>query len=283
MSWRASSGFPPVVRAHSAQTASPVSRPRPPRTSSATAAGLSGAGRTAVRGSRSVSPRRASGAAARLARPHGDDHARRDLLDPRLQVGEEPERVLVRPVRVVDEQGERPLLRQPRAQPVQAVEAREQAIVPAARSGTSSNSGRASPAAPANARSRARARERLDAGASSWIATPSANSRSRRRRARGGPPSGSPRRPPRPRRAARSCRSPPRPRSARSAPEPAAAAPSAAPICSSSASRSSRWGRRSRGRAKPKPVVGPRSEATAVAHTVGSCSTHRALCSSHEP
>ena len=37
--------------------------------------------------------------------------------------------MLVRPVRVVDEQGERPLLGQPRAQPVQAVEAREQAIV----------------------------------------------------------------------------------------------------------------------------------------------------------
>ena len=37
--------------------------------------------------------------------------------------------MLVRPVRVVDEQGERPLLGQPRAQPVQPVEAREQAIV----------------------------------------------------------------------------------------------------------------------------------------------------------
>ena len=64
MSWRASSGFPPVVRAHSAQTSSPVSPPRLPRTSSAIAAGLSGGGRTAVRGSRSISRVSASGAAA---------------------------------------------------------------------------------------------------------------------------------------------------------------------------------------------------------------------------
>ena len=64
-----------------------------------------------------------------LARPQHEDRAGRDLLDPRLQVGQEPERVLVGPVRVVDQQGERPLLGQPCAQPVQAVEAGEQAIV----------------------------------------------------------------------------------------------------------------------------------------------------------
>ncbi len=64
-----------------------------------------------------------------LTCPYGDDGTRRELLDPRLQVGEEPDRLRVRPVRVVDEQGERALLGQPRAQPVQAVEAREQAVV----------------------------------------------------------------------------------------------------------------------------------------------------------
>ena len=57
MSCRASSGLPAVVRAHSAQIASPMSSPRRPRTSRATAAGLSGAGRSAARGS--VEPRRA--------------------------------------------------------------------------------------------------------------------------------------------------------------------------------------------------------------------------------
>ena len=64
ISWRTSSGFPAVVRAHSAHTASPVSPPRLPRTSSATAAGLSGDGRTVGGGSRSSSSVRASGADA---------------------------------------------------------------------------------------------------------------------------------------------------------------------------------------------------------------------------
>ena len=64
MSWRASSGFPPVVRAHSAQIASPISPPRPARTSSAIAAPLSGVGLIAVRGSFSISPVSVSGAAA---------------------------------------------------------------------------------------------------------------------------------------------------------------------------------------------------------------------------
>ena len=113
MSCRASSGLPPVVRAHSTQTSSPVSSPRLPRTSSAIAAGLSGGGRTAVSGSCSISLVRASGAAAVSPVRTREDHAGRDLLDPRLQVGEEPERVLVGPVRVVDQQGERPLLGQP--------------------------------------------------------------------------------------------------------------------------------------------------------------------------
>ena len=62
--------------------------------------------------------------------------------------------MLVGPVRIVDEEGKRPLVGQPRAQPVQAVKPCEQAIVGAARSGTSSNNGRASPAAPAKTRSR---------------------------------------------------------------------------------------------------------------------------------
>ena len=64
MSWRTSNGFPPVVRAHSKQTSSPVSSPRLSRTSSAIAGWLSGCGRRAVSGSRSISLVRASGAAA---------------------------------------------------------------------------------------------------------------------------------------------------------------------------------------------------------------------------
>jgi len=64
-----------------------------------------------------------------LAGADGEDRARRDLLDPRCEVGEEAKRIRVRPVRIVDQQGERALLRQPRAQPVQPVEPREQAIL----------------------------------------------------------------------------------------------------------------------------------------------------------
>ena len=64
-----------------------------------------------------------------LARPDRENRARRDLVDPRLEVGEEPKRLLVGPVRIVDEHGERLLLGQPRAQPVQAVESCEQAII----------------------------------------------------------------------------------------------------------------------------------------------------------
>ena len=64
MSCRASSGLPAVVRAHSAQIASPMSSPRRSRTNRATPAGLSGTGRTAALGSRSASRVSASGAAA---------------------------------------------------------------------------------------------------------------------------------------------------------------------------------------------------------------------------
>ena len=64
-----------------------------------------------------------------LVRPQRENHAGRDLFDPRLQVGEESERLLIGPVRVVDDQGERLLFCQPHAQPVQAVEPREQPIV----------------------------------------------------------------------------------------------------------------------------------------------------------
>ncbi len=64
-----------------------------------------------------------------LASPDREDCAGRDLLDPRLEISEEPKRMLVGPMRIVDEEGKRPLVGQPRAQPVQAVKTCEQAIV----------------------------------------------------------------------------------------------------------------------------------------------------------
>ena len=96
------------------------------------AADQPGDGRRAERRGPERDPRLAVGEQRQrilLARPGRDDQAGGELLDPRLEVGEEPQRVLVGPVRVVDEQGERDRLGQPRAQPVQAVEAREQAVV----------------------------------------------------------------------------------------------------------------------------------------------------------
>ena len=237
----------------------PSSAPRLSRTSSAIAAGLSGSGRTACSGSPSTSPVSALGD-RRLAGPPRDDHAGRDLLDPRLQVGEEPERMLVRPVRVVDEHGERALLRQPRAQPVQPVEPREQAVVAGRAVGDLLEQRARQPRGAGERPCALALGERLDAGASSWMTTPSVNSRSialPRARRTAIPPSGPARRP---HRAASVLPIPAAPSITTMRPEPAAAARSAPPICSSSASRSSRWGRRSRPPSL-KPAVGPRSEA----------------------
>ena len=65
----------------------------------------------------------------RFASPDRENRAGRDLLDPRLEISEEPKRMLVCPVRIVYEEGKRPLIGQPHAQPVQAVKPCEQAIV----------------------------------------------------------------------------------------------------------------------------------------------------------
>ena len=127
MSWRASSGLPAVAWAHAAQISSPMSlaeagaderrdggraeRPRPDR------------------GARLALDHPGQGFRGRLAGPYGDDRARGELLEPRLEVVEEAQRGLVGPVRVVDEQGERDGLGEPRAQPVEAVEAREEPLV----------------------------------------------------------------------------------------------------------------------------------------------------------
>ena len=81
------------------------------------------------RGARLALDHPGQGLRGRLAGPYCEDRARGQLLEPRLQVGEEAQRGLIGPVRVVDEQGERDGLGEPRTQPVQAVEAREEALV----------------------------------------------------------------------------------------------------------------------------------------------------------
>ena len=260
------------------------------------AAELSGGGRTDVSGSRSISLVRASGAADGLARPNREDHAGRDLLDPRLQVGEEPKRMLVGPVRIVDEEGERPLVGQPRAQPVQAVESCEQAIVGGGSVGNlleqrarQSRGTCEDPFALALC-------ERLDASAPAAGSPRRARTRApSRRRAREERPSAPPRRTPRPRPAASSCRSRALPRSPRSGPSrlprcgahrrSASTPPRArADRCacsdpSSGAVRPSDFAWLAPGLASPiakrippgeKPAVGPRSEERPAGRSVAS-------------
>ena len=98
-----------------------------------------------------------------LARSHREDHAGGDLVDPRLQVGEEPKRVLVGPVRVVDKQGERPLLSEPRAEPMQAVKSREQATVGGGQVGHLLKQGARQPRGACKGSVTTTVRERLDA------------------------------------------------------------------------------------------------------------------------
>ena len=126
----------------------------------------------------------------------------------------------------------------------------------AARSGTCSNNGRASPAAPANARSRSSAASGSMHGASSWITMPRANSCSitpPRARSSAIPPA-----------CASSAASPIKvllpipgaPSTTTTPPTPAAAARSAPPSWSSSASRSNRGVPRSRSARRRPATVG---------------------------
>ena len=271
ISWRTSSGFPAVVRAHSAQTASVVAAPRLPRTRLGDGRG---AERRRAHGRRRL-PLGQLGQRIRgrrgLARPHRDDRARRDLFDPRPQVDEKPDRLRVRPVRVVDEQGERALLGQPRAQPVQTVEAREQPVVRGRPVGDlleqrSRESGGARERAFTTRDGRAARRTAPAAGSPRRARTPAPSPL----RARGARPSPLP--------AASAAASPINellpipgaPSITRMPPAPAAAAWSAAPICSSSASRSNRWVRRPSSairlsvRSRESLRWGPRSEASSA-------------------
>ena len=239
MSWRASKGFPPVVRAHSKQTSSPVSSPRLSRTSSAIAAvaeRLRAQSRQRLALDQSGQGlRRGRG----LARSHREDHAGGDLLDPRLQVGEEAKRVLVGPVRVVDKQGERPLLGEPRAEPMQAVESREQAIVGGGPVGhlleqrARQSRGACEGAVTTAVRERLDARrQQLDHDTEGKLPLQRSAARAQERPSRRRLPT------PRPLRAASSCRSPAAPSTITTAPEPAAAPWSARPMSSNSDSRS---------------------------------------------